>query len=157
MDLWLRLLSGQQTRFAIAFQRPLALRQVGIGQLRMIAEVGRKTALYPVIEQLEHGLRFEKHDSAERKLDKLERLLGELNLPVGDLTPILGSLLSLPTETRYAALGLAPQELRAAIFDALLAISEAMAADETLLIVVEDAHWMDRCHSSVSPHRFRIH
>ena len=103
----------------------------------------RNSALYPAIDQLERALRFARDEGPAKKLDKLEAVLGDLALPVADIAPILASLLSLPLEGRYQLLELAPQQLKARTLEANIAVIEAMAARAPVLMVVEDAHWID--------------
>jgi len=103
----------------------------------------RNSALYPAIGQLERALRFETKDGTDQKLDKLESVLAELSLSESELAPLLASLLSLPTEGRYSAIEASPQLLRRKTLEALLAVIEAMAARTPVLMVVEDAHWID--------------
>ena len=103
----------------------------------------RNSALHPAIEQLERALRFETKDSAEQRVNKLESALTELHLSESELAPLLASLLSLPTEGRYPAIEASPQLLRRKTLEALLAVIEAMAARTPVLMVVEDAHWID--------------
>jgi class 3 adenylate cyclase/tetratricopeptide (TPR) repeat protein len=140
------LVSGEagvgKSRIVRGFQERIA-GEAGSRVLYFCSPYHANSALYPIVEQFERALRFEKGDTGEQKLEKLERVLEQLNLAADDLMPILGSLLSLPIQTPYEAPKMAPPELRNAIFDGLLAILEAMAADQTLLTVVEDAHWMD--------------
>ena len=101
------------------------------------------SALYPAIEQLERVLRFARDEGPARKFDKLEAVLGDLGLSVADTAPILASLLSLPLKGRYQPLEFAPQQLKAKMLEASIAVFEAMAAQAPVLMVVEDAHWID--------------
>ncbi|MDJ0947887.1 MAG: adenylate/guanylate cyclase domain-containing protein [Alphaproteobacteria bacterium] len=103
----------------------------------------QNSALYPVIEQIERALNFEKSDTATQKLDKLETALRELDLPVSDLGPVAASLLSLPTEDRYPPLELNPQQLRKKTLETILRVLEAMAEQHPVLAVVDDAQWID--------------
>lgn len=103
----------------------------------------RNSALYPAIDQLERVLRFDTDESAAQKLDKLEAVLVGLDLSVEDHTPFLASLLSLPLNGRYRPLQLTPQELKNETFRVLVRVIERMAAQDTVLMVVEDAQWID--------------
>ena len=58
------------------------------------------SSLYPVIDNLERALRFEREDSPERRLDKLQQFLQAFGRPSLD-SNLLGRLLSLPAEGRY--------------------------------------------------------
>ena len=56
--------------------------------------------------------------------------------------PLLAALLSLPTE-RYAPLGLSAQQQREKTLDALIGQVEALSQMSPVLLVIEDAHWID--------------
>src|SRR5262249_42289144 len=56
--------------------------------------------------------------------------------------PLLAALLSLPDD-RYPALALTPQQQKQQTLEALLALLVAHAAQESLLLIVEDLHWVD--------------
>jgi class 3 adenylate cyclase/tetratricopeptide (TPR) repeat protein len=101
------------------------------------------TAFYPVIEQLERALRLEKTDAPEQKLDKLDAVLGNLDLPVTDFGPVLASLLSLSASERYPPLALSPDDRKRRTLEALAAMIEAMTMRQPVLMVVEDAQWID--------------
>jgi class 3 adenylate cyclase/tetratricopeptide (TPR) repeat protein len=103
----------------------------------------RNSALYPATDQLERALRFARDDSPEKKLDKLVRMLNALGLQAEETVPPLASLLSLPTEGRYAPLDLAPVQLKAKILQGLVTVIEAMSVQQPVLMVVEDVHWLD--------------
>ncbi len=61
-------------------------------------------------------------------MDKLEAVLDEIGLPAPEIAPILASLLSLPTGERYLVPPLGAGELKKKIFEALAAVTEAMAS-----------------------------
>jgi class 3 adenylate cyclase len=99
--------------------------------------------LYPFITQLERAAGFEPGSDASAKLDRLETLLKSTarNLP-RDLA-LIADLLSVPTDGRYPALAVSPQQKREMTFTAILDQLAAMAARHPVLIVVEDGHWID--------------
>jgi class 3 adenylate cyclase/predicted ATPase len=99
--------------------------------------------LYPFIAQLERAARFEPGSSAAAKLDKLEILLKPIAKSVPRDLALIADLLSLPTEGRYPALAMSPQQKREMTLAALLDQLEGIAAQSTVLIVLEDAHWID--------------
>jgi class 3 adenylate cyclase/tetratricopeptide (TPR) repeat protein len=103
-----------------------------------------QSAFYPVIEQLERAAGFSREDSSEHKLDKLEALLaqGLAREPLRAVAPLFATLLSLPTE-RYAALGYSPQKQKERTLEALTEQVAALCAHQPLLMVFEDAHWID--------------
>jgi predicted ATPase len=99
--------------------------------------------LYPVIDQLERGLRFAKDDTEAQKLDKLETVLTDLGLQTSEYVPVLALLLSLTTDDRYPVLQLSPQQRKKKTLEAIVIIVKAMSSQQPLLMVVEDAQWID--------------
>jgi class 3 adenylate cyclase/DNA-binding SARP family transcriptional activator len=96
--------------------------------------------LYPFIAQLERAAGFEPGNSAAAKLDKLEALLK--NAP-RDLA-LIADLLSVSTDGRCPVLEVSSaQQKREMTLSALLHRLEGMAAQSPVLIVFEDAHWID--------------
>ncbi len=104
----------------------------------------RDSALYPVADSLEREAGFARTDSAGDKLDKLAALLAPLEDGAeATLTRLLGSLLSLPIESRFAALRLSPEQHKAQTLAALAGRLEGLAATRAVLLAVEDLHWVD--------------
>jgi class 3 adenylate cyclase/predicted ATPase len=103
----------------------------------------RNSALYPAINQLKRALRFDRSDDAEQKLEKLEAMLTQLSVPIEESGLLLGSMLSLPVEGRYPKIEASPQLLKKKTLESLLLVVEAMANQEPVLMLVEDAHWID--------------
>lgn len=103
----------------------------------------QNSALYPVIDQMERGLRFQKGDDSTAKLDKLETELTNLGLAVADHAPYLASLLTLPTQERYPELTLDPEQLKTKTIETVLSMVGAVAQREPVLMIVEDLHWAD--------------
>lgn len=99
--------------------------------------------LYPCVAQLERSAGFEPGDSASAKLDKLEALLKPMARNAPRELGLIADLLSMPTETRYPAVYSSPQQKREMTLNALLRYVEEMAAKSPVLILFEDAHWID--------------
>src|SRR5262249_47746888 len=98
------------------------------------------SALYPFITQLERAAGFTRDDTTEEKLGKLQPLL----MPGArgdDEIALLAELLSLPNTA--ADLNLSPQRKRAMLFEALLRQLQALARSRPVLMIFEDAHWID--------------
>jgi class 3 adenylate cyclase len=100
------------------------------------------SAFYPIARQLEHAAGFASDDNADSRLDKLEAILGVAGADVGMAAPLLAPILSLPTE-RYPQLDLSPQQRKEKIYEVLGAQVSALARSKPVLIVLEDAHWID--------------
>jgi class 3 adenylate cyclase/predicted ATPase len=98
------------------------------------------SALYPFITQLERGAAFSRDDTAEEKLGKLRELLAP-GMPSDDEIALLAELLSLPNCA--SELNLSPQRKREKLFGALLHQLEALAHTNPVLMIFEDAHWID--------------
>ena len=98
------------------------------------------SALYPFIAQLERAAGFARDDTADARLGKLQALLA-LDTPDDDDIVLLSQLLSLPSSA--ADLNLSPQRKREKMFGALLNQLEAEARRRPVLMVFEDAHWID--------------
>jgi class 3 adenylate cyclase/tetratricopeptide (TPR) repeat protein len=102
------------------------------------------TALYPLIELLERvALRFEREESPPQKLSKLEGFLVQYGLPLAETVPLFGAFLSLPLTADYAPLTLSPERQKQQTLQALLMILLRIAAQQPLLFVMEDLHWVD--------------
>jgi class 3 adenylate cyclase/predicted ATPase len=104
----------------------------------------QNTALYPWIELLERvALRFEREESSPQKLRKLEGFLVQYGLPLAEAVPLFAALLSLPLPAEYAPLTLAPEQQKQQTLHALLTILLRVAAQQPVLFVMEDLHWVD--------------
>ena len=91
---------------------------------------------------MERAARFAHDDTAETKLDKLDALLAQSFTPRQDVT-LLAEMLSLPNEGRYPKLELAPQQRRQRTLEALTTQIEALTRQSPVLMIFEDAHWID--------------
>jgi class 3 adenylate cyclase/tetratricopeptide (TPR) repeat protein len=98
------------------------------------------SALYPFIAQLERAAEFARDDTVEEKLGKLRALLAPGARDDDDIA-LLSELLSLPSSA--ADLNLSPQRKREKLFEALLSQLEAETRHRPVLMVFEDAHWID--------------
>jgi class 3 adenylate cyclase/pimeloyl-ACP methyl ester carboxylesterase len=101
------------------------------------------SALWPVITQLERAAGYSRDDTWSVKLDRLKGLLHQAGEPVGDAVPLLAELLGLPLGGRYPVPSGTPQERKARVFGVLLAQMEGLARQRPVLLVLEDAHWLD--------------
>ena len=102
-----------------------------------------QTALYPVIAELERAADFEPGDAAATKIDKLERLLRVRSSEASADMPLVADLLSFDTADRYPALALSAQRRKELLLEALVKQITALAACSPLLVLLEDAHWID--------------
>src|SRR5262249_7005382 len=104
----------------------------------------QNTALYPMIDLLERvALRFEREESPQQKLSKLEGFLVQYGLLLAETVPLLATLLSLPLTAAYAPLAMAPEQQKQKTLQVLLTILLRIAAQQPVLFVMEDLHWVD--------------
>jgi class 3 adenylate cyclase len=100
------------------------------------------TAFYPVIDHFERAAGFARDDTPESRLDKLEALLKRRADNVAETAPLFASLKSLPLD-RYLPLALSPQQQKEKTFQVLADQMLEFARHKPVLLVVEDAHWID--------------
>jgi class 3 adenylate cyclase/predicted ATPase len=98
------------------------------------------SAFHPFVVQLERAAGFARNDTVEARLDKLRALLVAGTRDDDDIA-LLSELLSLPSSA--ANLNLSPQRKREKLLEALLSQLEAAARRRPVLMVFEDAHWID--------------
>ena len=104
----------------------------------------QNTALYPMIELLERvALRFDREESSQQKVRKLEGFLVQYGLPLAEAVPLFAGLLSLPLPDTYTPLTLSPAQQKQQTLQALLTIFLHIAAQQPVLFVMEDLHWVD--------------
>jgi class 3 adenylate cyclase len=104
----------------------------------------QNTALYPLIDLLERVvLRFDRHEPPQQKLNKLEGHVVQYGLPLAETVPLLASLLSLPLPADYASLSMSPEQQKQQTMHVLLTILLRIAAQQPVLFVMEDLHWVD--------------
>ena len=100
------------------------------------------SAFYPIVSQMERAARLAHDDTTQVKLDKLDALLAQSFTPRQNAA-LIAEMLSLPNDGRYPALELAPQQRRQRTLEALTAQMEALARQSPVLMIFEDAHWID--------------
>jgi predicted ATPase/class 3 adenylate cyclase len=100
------------------------------------------SALYPVIVQIERAAGMAREDTAAVKLRKLETLLARSSLAEEHVAQ-LAALLSLPTNGHRLPPETSPPARKKRTLAALLALLEAFAASQPLLMIFEDVHWID--------------
>ena len=100
------------------------------------------SALYPIIGQMERAAGFSHGDTPKAKLDKLDAVLALTSTSMQDAA-LFAEMLSLPNEGRYSTLELAPQQRRQKTLEVLTTQMEALARQNPVLMIFEDAHWTD--------------
>ena len=99
------------------------------------------SALYPIINQLERAAGFRRDDSNAQRRIKLETILGDRTDDLNRAIPVLTELLSI--SVGYGPNNLTPQKRKEKTRAALLAQVEGFALRQPVLMVFEDAQWMD--------------
>jgi class 3 adenylate cyclase/predicted ATPase len=155
-DSWDRVLAGQG-------QVVLLSGEAGIGKSRLVQALTehaaerqgwlipcqcspyyQHTAFYPLIDLFERVvLRFERGESAAHKLRKLEGFLVQIGLPLAEAVPHFASLLSIPLSDDYAPASGTPEQQKQQTMRALLTAVMRRAANQPVLFVIEDLHWVD--------------
>jgi class 3 adenylate cyclase/predicted ATPase len=100
------------------------------------------SALYPIISQMERAAGFAHNDTAQARLDKLDALLMQSFTSQQDAA-LLADMLSVPNDGRYPSLELDPQRRRQKTLEALTGQLEALSRSNPILMIFEDAHWID--------------
>jgi class 3 adenylate cyclase/predicted ATPase len=100
------------------------------------------SALSPVIGHFERAAGLKHDDTIKTKLDRLDSLLLQSATSPID-SALLAEMLSLSNDGRYPAPTLDPQQRRRRTLEALLNQIEALSRSTPVLMIFEDAHWID--------------
>jgi class 3 adenylate cyclase/predicted ATPase len=133
----------------------------GIGKSRLIAELEERlhgkphlclryscspyhldSALYPFTDQFGRTAGFMHDDPPASRLEKLEALLARSAPPEEDVA-LLADLMLLPASERHPLPNLSPQRKKELTLEALIRRLEGLARRQPVLVVFEDAHWID--------------
>ena len=158
LDLLLRRWSKAKTREG---QVVLLSGEAGIGKSRLTAALLERlttephtrlryfcspqhtdSAFYPIISQMERAAGFAHDDNTQAKLDKLDAVLAQSFTSRQDAA-LFAEMLSQPNDGRYPKLELSPQQRRQKTLEALTAQLEALSSTNPVLMIFEDAHWID--------------
>jgi class 3 adenylate cyclase/predicted ATPase len=100
------------------------------------------SALFPFIDQLGRSAGFARDDPPAARRNKLDALLARAAPPEEDVA-LLADLLSLPASERHPLTNLSPQRKKERTLDALIRRLEGLAQQHPIMMVFEDAHWID--------------
>jgi class 3 adenylate cyclase/predicted ATPase len=100
------------------------------------------SALFPFIDQFGRASGFAHDDPPMAKLEKLAALLSSTAPVEGDVA-LIADLLSLPASERHPLPNLSPQRKKERTLEALIRQLEGLARQQPVLMVFEDAHWID--------------
>ena len=135
--------------------------EAGLGKSRIIAALAERlhaephiqfryfcsayhqdSPLFPFVDQLGRRAGFALDDPPAVKLEKLEGLLARA-VPPDEEVALLADLLSLPASQRRSLPNLSPQRRKEKTLEALIGYIERLAHQQPVVMVVEDAHWID--------------
>jgi class 3 adenylate cyclase len=100
------------------------------------------SALFPFIGQLGRASGFARDDPPAARLEKLEALLARAAPPEEDVA-LIADLLSLPASERHPPPNLSSQRKKERTLEALIRQIEGLARRQPVVVVFEDAHWID--------------
>jgi DNA-binding winged helix-turn-helix (wHTH) protein/predicted ATPase len=100
------------------------------------------SALYPFVDQLGRAAGFARDDMPADKLKRLEVLLARTAPPEEDVS-FIANLMSLPAPERRPLPNLSPQRKKQRTLEALSRQLESLSHQQPVLMVFEDAHWID--------------
>jgi class 3 adenylate cyclase/tetratricopeptide (TPR) repeat protein len=100
------------------------------------------SALFPFVDQLGRAAGFTRDEPPASKLEKLDALLARATPPDEDVA-LVTDLLSLPALERHPLPNLSPQRKKERTLEALIRQLEGLARQQQVLMVFEDAHWID--------------
>jgi class 3 adenylate cyclase len=153
LDLWRDASHG-------AGQLVLVAGDAGVGKSRLVQTLGERivgvpsyricyqcspyhvdSAFHPFIHQLEKAAGFAPGEATSSRLDKVRRLLGGASPALAGAMPHFAELLSLPVEG--APQSWPPEQRRQETMAAILGRLREVASQRPVLLVLEDAHWVD--------------
>jgi hypothetical protein len=102
----------------------------------------QNSPLHPLIAQLERAAGFDRDDTERSKVAKLEEFLAGTSTPAEDVA-LLTELLSLSGASSHQPVNASPQRRKQMTFEALVRRLERLAFTSPVLMVFEDAHWID--------------
>jgi class 3 adenylate cyclase len=100
------------------------------------------SAFYPVIGQMERAAGFLHDDTPQAKLNKLDAVLAQTSTRIEDAA-LFAEMLSLPNDGRYPAFELTAEQRRRRTLEALTSRLARLARQKSVLMIIEDAHWVD--------------
>ena len=101
--------------------------------------------MHTILDQLERAAGYERGDAPDVKLDRLEQMFAKGSESPAEATAIFAPLLGIPTGSRYPSPSseLTPQQQKVKAFEVLWQQLVSFTARHPVLMIVEDAHWID--------------
>ncbi|MDF0650373.1 MAG: adenylate/guanylate cyclase domain-containing protein [Nitrospira sp.] len=101
------------------------------------------TALYPVMTYLRQAAGLANEDNASTQLQKLDILMADSGLNDRVTVALLADLLSIRGDEQNQLLNLSPDKRKDMTLEALVQYLQRPADRLPILMIVEDAHWLD--------------
>ena len=101
------------------------------------------SALYPIISQMERAAGFAHDDTAQAKLDKLDALLAQTSTPQQDAALLYRNAVASERWTLSSARTYTAATSTEERWKRSTAQLEALARQQPVLMIFEDAHWTD--------------
>ena len=101
------------------------------------------SAFHPFIRQLEWAAGIIRTDSGAQKLDKLEAILAGSTDSMSEAAALMAELLSVPFGNRYPPLQITEPVQKRRTMDLLEEQLVLLSARGPVLVIFEDAHWID--------------
>jgi class 3 adenylate cyclase/tetratricopeptide (TPR) repeat protein len=101
------------------------------------------SAFFPFITQLERAAGFAPDDAPEASLEKLDSLFRETAATPENAVALLADLLGIHVGSQHGLAAMSPLQRKSLLFSAFLAQFEGLAMRGPVLVVLEDAHWLD--------------
>lgn len=104
-----------------------------------------QTGMHTILDQLERAAGYARGDAPDIKLDRLEQMFGQGSESPAEAVAVFAPLLGIPTGSRYPppSSELTPQQQKAKAFEVLWQQLITFTAKRPVLMIVEDAHWID--------------
>ncbi|WP_455365748.1 adenylate/guanylate cyclase domain-containing protein [Kaarinaea lacus] len=104
----------------------------------------KNSFLHCVINVLHEILDFDQCTTDAEKIKQLEAPLAAFGVPLSESVPLLAELLSLSLpKDRYLIPKVTPQQRKQKILEALLGVVLGLAEERSVVIIIEDLHWVD--------------
>ncbi len=103
----------------------------------------RDSSFWPVLQRLQQSLGLDSRAYTEADVDRLETGLDGFGVNKAEAAPVLCNLLGIPTGGRYPTIDMSAPSFKRQTLSLLTAMIEDMTHRRPVLLVVEDAHWVD--------------
>ncbi|KRQ92755.1 hypothetical protein CQ12_26610 [Bradyrhizobium jicamae] len=101
------------------------------------------SAFWPVIQQFHRALGFAGEEDDVALRERLRHFLCDLDLDSPDVVEPFAMLLGLPADPQWNGGPADPEQVRRAVFAALSRLTYAVQQRSPVLVIIEDAHWID--------------